>query len=293
MKKMTLSMAAILFLGACGTAEQATEETTETTGTATESAAEQQIASDASNGDDGISGDDSSEQDSASEGTAEAKDAVSESDSETRAIREFDLDLEFGNDRDWDFDYDDDGEAHIERDGAENLSGEAARDEFTRFFQSVQFTTDRPLEEIKREVLEAVGTQASEVRDFELDVKFETGEEIEIDHDARNGASSAQVDEFSLDLEFVGGGEASYEYESDEREAEIERRDGSEIEDGQAVEEMERLLGQISITMDRSIDDMKAEVLEALSIDAAEVEDFDLEISYQGGEEIKFAHDLK
>ncbi|MFC4714373.1 YusW family protein [Planococcus dechangensis] len=292
MKKMTLSMAAILFLGACGTAEQATE-TTETTGTATKSATEQQIASNATNGDDSISGDDSSEQDSASQGTSEVEDTASPSNGETTTIREFDLDLEFGNDRDWDFDYDEDGEARIERDGSENLSGEAARDEFTRLFQSVQFTTDRPLEEIKREVLEVVGAQASDVRDFELDVKFETNEEIEIDHDARNANNSTEVDEFSLDLEFVGGGEASYEYESDEREAEIERRNGSEIEDGQAVEEMERLLGQISITMDRSIDDMKAEVLEALSIDPAEVEDFDLEISYRGGEEIKFAHDLK
>ncbi|MBT2583405.1 YusW family protein [Planococcus sp. ISL-109] len=288
MKKMTLGMAAVLFLSACGAGDEATE----TTGTATESGAEQQVTTDAVNGDDDTVEDDSAD-DADSEETVENDSSASESSAQTGVIREFDLDLEFTDDRDWEFDYDDDGKAGIERDGDENLSGQAAHDEFARLFQAVRFSTDRPLEEIKREVLEAVGAEQAGAREFELDVKFDSGEEIEIDHDTENGATSGEVDEFSVDLEFVGGGEASYEYESDEREAEIERRDGSESENGQAVEEMEQLLGQISITMDRSIDDMKAEVLKALSIDASEVEDFELEISYRGGEEIKFAHDLK
>lgn len=184
-------------------------------------------------------------------------------------------------------------QASIERDSGDRLSGQQAQDEFAQLFQAIQFSTARPLDEIKREVLEAVNAEQADVRDFELDVKFDSGEEMEIDHDVRNGGTSEELDEFSLDLTFVGGGEASYDFESNEREAEIERRDGSESEGAGALEEMEQLIGQVNITMDRSVDDMKAEVLQALAIDAAEVEDFDLEVDYRGGEEIKFSHDMK
>lgn len=287
MKKMTLGLAAVMLLAACG----AQDDTAETTGNDTESGTEQQAAPDAANGDDSTSEDDASEQ-AAPETSVESDDTSAQSSTDNSTIREFDLELEFTNDQDWDFDFNRDGEASIERDDGEKVSGQAAQDEFSRLFQAVQFTTERPLEEIKREVLDAVGAE-QDVRDFEMDVKFDSGEEIEIDHDVKNGESSQEVGEFSLDLEFVDGSEASYEYESDEQEAEIERRDGSESEGVEAREELEQLLGELSVTMDRSIDDMKAEVLNALSIDASEVDDFELDISYRGGEEIKFAHDLK
>lgn len=284
MKKMTLGMAAVLFLSACGTAGNNAEEDA-TTGTATESGAEQQMTTDAANGED------SQEAQTESGDTANDDGEVSEQ-SAAESIREFELDLEFTNDRDWEYDYESDGEASIERDGEGDLSGQEAQDEFMKLFQAVQFSSGRALEDIKREVLEAVGAEPSEVRDFELNVKFDSGEEIEFDHDARNGNGNGEVDEFSLDLEFTDGQDASYEYESDDREAEIERRDGSESEGPQALEEMEQLLGQITVSVERSIDDIKAEVLDALAIDPAEVDDFDLEISYRGGEEIKITHDL-
>lgn len=285
MKKMTAGMAAVILLAGCGTGQ----ETNETTTAAAENAAEQQVP-DASNGDSGAAQEESADQ---AETTEEAtQDEGAAAPAPSSGIREFDLDVEFTDDREWEFDYDR-NEASIERDSGDRLSGQEAQDEFAQLFQAVKFSTERPLEDIKREVLKAVSAEQSNVRDFELDVKFDSGEEMEIDHDVRNGATSEELDEFSLELTFAGGGEASYEFESDDREAEIERRDGSENEGAAALEEMEQLISQVNITAARSIDDMKAEVLQALSIDASEVEDFDLEVDYKGGEEIKFSHDKK
>ncbi|TVP84041.1 MAG: hypothetical protein EA344_07815, partial [Alkalicoccus sp.] len=61
----------------------------------------------------------------------------------------------------------------------------------------------------------------------------------------------------------------------------MERRDGSETEGAQAIEEIEALLAGITISMDRSISDMKQEVLNELDIEEDEVEDFDLDIEYE------------
>ncbi|MEZ0480973.1 YusW family protein [Planococcus sp. SSTMD024] len=285
MKKMTAGMAAVILLAGCGTGQ----ETNETTTAATENAAEQQVT-DASNGDSGTAQEESADQTETTEEAAQDENGATPAASS--GIREFDLDVEFTDDREWEFEYDR-NKAMIERDSGDRLSGQEAKDEFAQLFRAVKFSTERPLEDIRREVLEAVNAEQSNVRDFELDVKFDSGEELEIDHDVNKGTSSEEVDEFSLELTFAGGGEASYEFESDEREAEIERRDGSESEGAGALEEMERLIAQVTITTGRSIADMKAEVLQALSIDAAEVEDFDLEVDYKGGEEIKFSHDLK
>ncbi len=284
MKKMTVGMAAVILLAGCGTGQ----ETSETTTADTENATQQQV--DATNGNSDKAQEESTDQ-AESSGQA-AQDKQTASSAASSEIREFDLDLKFTDDRKWEFDYDR-KQASIERDSGDRLSGQQAQDEFAQLFQAIQFSTARPLDEIKREVLEAVNAEQADVRDFELDVKFDSGEEMEIDHDMRNGGTSEELDEFSLDLTFVGGGEASYDFESNEREAEIERRDGSESEGAGALEEMEQLIGQVNITMDRSVDDMKAEVLQALAIDAAEVEDFDLEVDYRGGEEIKFSHDMK
>lgn len=284
MKKMTAGMAAVILLAGCGTGQ----DTSQTTTADTENATQQQTG--ATNGDSGkVQGESTEQADSTEKAAPDNQTATSASNGE---IREFDLDLEFTDDREWEFDYDR-NRASIERDSGDRLSGQEAQDEFAQLFQAMQFSTARPLEDIKREVLEAVNAEQAEVREFELDVKFDSGEEMEIDHNVRNGARSEELDEFSLELTFAGGGESSYDFESDEREAEIELRDGSESEGAGALDEMEQLLGQVNITAARSIDDMKAEVLQALSIDAAEVEDFDLEVDYKGGEEIKFSHDMK
>lgn len=284
MKKMTAGMAAVILLAGCGTGQ----DTSQTTTADTENATQQQTG--ATNGDSGKAQGESTEQaDSTEKAAPDNQTASSASNGE---IREFDLDLEFTDDREWEFDYDR-NRASIERDSGDRLSGQEAQDEFAQLFQAIQFSTARPLEDIKREVLEAVNAEQAEVREFELDVKFDSGEEMEIDHNVRNSARSEELDEFSLELTFAGGDESSYDFESDEREAEIERSDGSESEGAGALDEMEQLLGQVNITTARSIDDMKAEVLQALSIDAAEVEDFDLEVDYKGGEEIKFSHDMK
>lgn len=284
MKKMTAGMAAVILLAGCGTGQDTSQPTTADT----ENATQQQT--DATNGDSGKAQGASNEQADSAEKEAQANQSASPAANDE--IREFDLDLKFTDDREWDFDYDR-NDASIERDSRDRLSGQEAQDEFAQLFQAVQFSTERPLEDIKREVLEAVNAEQESVRDFEMDVKFDSGKEMEIDHDVRNGETSEELNEFSLELKFVDGGEASYEYESGEREAEIERRDGSESEGAAALDEMEQLIGQVTVTVGRSIDDMKAEVLQALSIDGAEVKDFELEVDYRGEEEIKFAHDTE
>ncbi|WP_252315773.1 YusW family protein [Sinobaca sp. H24] len=64
-----------------------------------------------------------------------------------------------------------------------------------------------------------------------------------------------------------------------------------EIEGQEAVSEAEALLDNISITMDRSIDEMKQEVLDELDLNEEDVQDFDIDVEYENGESVKFKHD--
>lgn len=211
-------------------------------------------------------------------------------------VVEFDLHIEFSDDTEWEYEFerDDLEDMEVDRDGEESLSGEAAMEEIEALLSELSIDTERTLEEMIQEALEASGAPMDEVEDVDMEIKYADGEEIVIDHEGRQQSGDlGAVREFDLDIDFVNGEDLEYEYDMDDPEGEIERRDDSETEGAEAIEEIESLLGEISITMDRSISEMKQEVLNALDIEEDEVEDFDIDAEYENGQTIKFKHDVE
>ncbi|HSI66754.1 MAG TPA: YusW family protein, partial [Planococcus sp. (in: firmicutes)] len=198
-------------------------------------------------------------------------------------IKEFDLELEFFNGDEWDYDYEkgDLDDTEIERSGQSTIKGQEAADEIETLLAQVEINTSRQLSEVKEDLLNAIGVAVEEIEDFEMEIQYDSGEKIEIDHDMSGAGNQGAVREFDLDIEFVSGDDLEYDFERDGREAEIERRDGSEVEGSAAFEEIEALLSDISITMDRSIQEMKEEVFASIGILEADVEEIDLEIKYE------------
>ncbi|QKS72732.1 hypothetical protein FLK61_39655 [Paenalkalicoccus suaedae] len=276
MKRTVGLMAATsLFLVACGTANN-------TTSTEVNTASSGDVVSNESNN------------------TTENNTNTSNSsgnDADTEAVDEFDLHIEFIDGSEWEFDYEsnDPTDSEIERSGAETVVGEDATLEIETLLTELTINTERPLQEMKDEVLTTLGVNSEDVEGFDLEVKYMSGEEIVFDHETMLQEGSRDILEFTLDIELFSGEEWDYDYDRTDMEAEIERENGDEsVTTGQeAIEEIENLLGQIDISMDRSIGEMKSEILAAVGIDEGDVEDFDVDVEFEDGEEIKFKHDVQ
>ncbi|PTL38228.1 YusW family protein [Alkalicoccus saliphilus] len=308
MKKVITGLTALTFLAACGGLNSVEPEQNTTSageaeeaGTAVNESQQNESESSEENGE--VSTGENAAENSADENTGEEAEADEETSSDETAsgvnaedVTEFDLHIEFQDDTEWEYELerDDLDDTEVDRDGEESLSGEAALEEIEGILSEMTINTDRPLEDMIQEALEATGASADEVDDVDLEIKFSDGEEITIDHEGRQQAADyGAVREFDLDIDFFNGEDLEYDYEADDPEGEIERRDGSEAEGAAAIQEIEALLENITISMDRSISDMKEEVLSELDIAEDEVEDFDIEVEYENGETVKFKHDVE
>ncbi|NJP36101.1 YusW family protein [Alkalicoccus luteus] len=305
MKKVMTGLAAVTLLTACGglnsvepeqntsTAGQENEVETEINDPAADSSDENEAVNEENEENQAETNTETNEDNTADQ---ENNETAGEEESAAADVIEFDLHIEFLDDTEWEYEFErnDLDDTEVERDGEETLTGEAAAAEIETLLAELDMTTDRPLEEMIQEVLEAAGAPLDEVDDVDVEVKYADGEEIVIDHEGRQQSGDlGSVREFDLDIDFFNGEDLEYEYETDGPEGEIERRDGSETEGPEAVEEIEELLGSISITMDRTIAEMKQEVLAELDIEEDEVEDFDIDVEYENGQTIKFKHDVE
>ncbi|SDN86520.1 YusW family protein [Alkalicoccus daliensis] len=278
MKKLITGVSALTLLAACGLNEVSPEENN------TESVADTQTEADSGE----------SAQDNIDETNAAETSASDEQTENSAEVSEFDLQIEFTNSEEWEFEYerDDYADTEIERDGKETVTGEEAAAEIEAVLEDLHITAGRPVQEIKDEVLEVLGLSTNDVQEFDLDIEFDTGESIVLDHETSDGDRGA-VKELDLDIDFANNEDLEFEFDADDQEAEIERRDGSEIEGAEALEEIEALLESISIAMDRSIADMKAEVLQELDLDEDEVSEFNIDVTYENNESVKFKHDTE
>ncbi|PRO66082.1 YusW family protein [Alkalicoccus urumqiensis] len=220
-------------------------------------------------------------------GAADGEETAGDNEAGSFSYEEFDLQLEFTDDREWEFEYER-GDSEIERDDGESLTGDAAAQEIESLFADVNVAADRPMAEIKQEVIEAAGADPSEVEEFDLDVKTASGEEIDVDHEYSGGGTIRELD---LDIDFTNGEDVEYEFEADDNEAEIERRDDSEVEGAEALSEVEALIGALDVTMDHSIDELKEQLYSALDLDADEVQKVDLDVEFDSSESIQFKHE--
>ncbi|WP_416149968.1 YusW family protein [Salipaludibacillus sp. HK11] len=293
MKRIVIGLTSILLLSACGAGEM--NENSSNTGAEINTGAENgnnqnELPEDESNND-------GNDEDNADNQISESESQNDSSEETTMQgdVYEFDLHVEFLNGEEWEFEYerDDEEDMEIERDGEEAILGADARLEIEEILTEINITKDRPLMEMKEEVLSVLDVSIEEVEDFDLEMKYDSGEAIEFDHESGGNGDLGNVRELDIDIDFFNGDDWKYEYDADDQEAEIERGDGIEIEGSEALSEIEALLGEISITTDRSIQEMKQEVLLALDIDESDVKDFDIDVEYENGETVKFKHDVE
>ncbi|WP_027963681.1 YusW family protein [Halalkalibacillus halophilus] len=293
MKKLLFILVAALFLAACGTDVESEEDTT---GNQADQETEEQTNNEEENNTEEPSSEEADENEEASENeeTTSNENQEASGDYDVSSVHEFDLQIEFTDDTEWEYEYErnDMEDTEIEKDGKETVKGEAAAEEIESLMAEFNITTDRTLVEMKEEVLAALNLSQDEVEDFDLEIKFESGEEIVFDHESVQNENQGNVREFDMDIDFFSGDDWEYEYEADDQEAEIERGN-EEIEGSAAMTEIEELLSNISITMDRSIQEMKQEVLNALDVNEDDVKDFDIDVEYENGETVKFKHDVE
>ncbi|WP_252315022.1 YusW family protein [Sinobaca sp. H24] len=283
MKKAIVGLSAVFLLAACGDDVVDMEE--ESSGSGEQSVQEESTEADSQADEEGST----MEQ----EESAEQVDSAAETQGQASNVHEFDLHLEFLNDEEWEYEYERDNSQgmEVDRDGEEAILGADAEAEIKGLLGEINITTDRPLLDMKQEVLEALDVSEDELEDMDLEIEYDGGETIEFDHETAGGGDTGTARQLDMDIELTNGGSWEYDYEADEPEAEIEQGDGREIEGEEAVSEAEALLDNISITMDYSIDEMKQEVLDELELNEEDVQDFDIDVEYENGESVKFKHD--
>lgn len=283
MKKAIVGLSAVFLLAACG--DEVVEMEEESSGSEEQAGQEESSESNDQAGQENSNGE--------QEDSSEQVDSAGETEGQAAGVYLFDLHLEFLNDEEWEYEYelDDSDDMEIDRDGEETISGDDAAAEIEELLGQINITTDRPLMDMKQEVLEALGVSEDELEDMDLEIEYDGGETIEFDHETAGGGEPGSVRELDLDIDLTNGNSWEYDYEAGDPEAEIEQGDGREIEGQEAVSEAEALLENISITMDRSIDEMKQEVLDELDLNEEDVQDFDIDVEYENGESVKFKHD--
>lgn len=215
---------------------------------------------------------------------------------EDLSVYEFDLDIEWNNGAKWEYDYEQNDEAEIERENGqkEEVKGEEAREEIEELLGAITVTADRSPEEMMHEILDVLDIDGSEIKDFDIEVEYNNGEKVAFGHEIAGSSEDKTVRDFDLNIDFLNDEDWEFEYERNQQKAEIERDNGEEVKvtGEEAMTEMEELLASITISTDRTILEMKQEVLEALGVDESEVDEFDLDIEYEDGEEIKIKHDI-
>ncbi|CAM3872370.1 YusW family protein [Alkalicoccus chagannorensis] len=293
MKKVITGLTVVTLLAACGGLEQVDPEENTETSTAADTTNED-VNENANETDEEETNEEPAEEnneDPANEGEETNDTASDDADAgSVDDVHEFDLHIEFTDDTEWEFEFERDDLEDMEIDKAgETTTGEAAQAEIEEMLAGVSITTERPLEDIITDVLEAAEAPLDDVEDVDIEIQYTSGEEIVIDHEGRHQDSGGDIQEFDLDIDFFSGDDLEFEYEGSE--AEIERRDGSEVEGSSAVEEIEALLENISITTDRTISDMKQEITEALDLDPDDIEDIDVDVEYSGGQTVKWKYD--
>ncbi|RKD71305.1 YusW-like protein [Sinobaca qinghaiensis] len=283
MKKAIVGLSAVFLLAACGDDVVDMEE--ESSGSGEQSVQEESTEADNQADEEGST----TEQ----EESAEQVDSAAETQGQASNVQEFDLHLEFLNDEEWEYEYERNNSQgmEVDRDGEEAILGADAEAEIEGLLGEINITTDRPLLDMKQEVLEVLNVSEDELEDMDLEIEYDGGETIEFDHETAGGGEPGAARQLNMDIELTNSGSWEYDYEADEPEAEIEQGDGREIEGQEAVSEAEALLDSISITMDYSIDEMKQEVLGELGLTEEDVQDFDIDVEYESGESVKFKHD--
>ncbi|WP_018923139.1 YusW family protein [Salsuginibacillus kocurii] len=102
-------------------------------------------------------------------------------------VEEFELEIELtdGTEYEYEFETDDDAEVEIENGSDQDMEGDEANSEIEELFANVDFSSNRDESDIEADVLDFLEIDSSELNEFELEIKYTDGEEM--DYENENG----------------------------------------------------------------------------------------------------------
>lgn len=100
---------------------------------------------------------------------------------------------------------------------------------------------------------------------------------------------AAEVLEFELEIELVNHEEYEIEYEvkGDQYKAEYQEPGSAKIYGEEAKAKIDPLLAQLQLQPDMNVDELQREILTYFSIDESQIDEFELEVEFSNGQEIK------
>ncbi len=213
-----------------------------------------------------------------------------------KEVKKLNLDIELKSGEEWEYDFDrDEQEAEIEyENGSDNdREGQGAFQEIEGLLAALNIDLDRPVDEMIGEILSHVEIQRENLEEIDFEIEMYSGEKVGFKYHIGSANKNDTIDEFDMDIKFTSGAEWDYEYDLDDPEFEVEYSDGNDLDGQDAKNEMERILSEVEIGLDKSIAQMKKDFLAAIDVNEDEIKEWDFEVEFQNGETIKAKHDIK
>lgn len=187
----------------------------------------------------------------------------------------------------------------------EKLKGEKAIASVEAIIAQLALTSETSKEDIIKRVLEVLGEK--DYKKLEIEIKFSNGTKVDIDtknkpkdkqkdkdkhKDKESDKGFLGIKEFELEIEFKSGDEVELEYKNKDGkvEAEIEKetKSGKEKVSGKAaIEELEALLTELSLTSEMSKDTILTIVLDKMNLNRATLKKLELEVKFTNGTDIE------
>lgn len=102
----------------------------------------------------------------------------------TGTIDDFDMDIKFASGAEWEYEYElEDEEFKIEYSDSTNLHGKEAQTEIERILSEVIIGLDHSISEMKKDFLSTIDVNEDDIREWDFEVEYVTGEKIQVEHD--------------------------------------------------------------------------------------------------------------
>ncbi len=212
------------------------------------------------------------------------------------AVEELDLEIELINGEELEYELDRTAKkAKVESENGDKkvIEGEEATRTIEALLSALQIDLDQPIAAMVSQILEHLQIPPEMLKEIDFEIELSTGAEIGFKYQAGVGERTDAVNEFEMDIKFRSGQEWEYDYDLDDLDFEIEYGDGERLRGDEARGEIERILSFVTIEQERTIGEVKAQCLAVLELDEADIKEWDCEIEYSNGETIKVKHDVK
>jgi len=199
-------------------------------------------------------------------------------------VNHFELHIELLTSEEWSYDFDrDDQEAEIEYENGSDTErqGEEVFQEIENLLTAIEINHERPISAMIDDVLDVLEINQDELEEIDLEIETMAGEKLGFKYHIAEQNESATIDEFNMDIRFVNREEWDYEYERDDSDFSIEYSDREDLSNEESLDEMERILTEVTIDLDQSIGDLKAAFLSSIDVDFSEVEEWDFEVEFE------------